>query len=250
MASSSALSSLLPSPPPRQPIKGPPELYLLHTSHDHLPLAFPSPIELAPPRPPFAPVSSVLSSLVAFDRIALVLEVRHPITILAHGLSTPIAPGGLANDLTAASARNPPWTGHPGASTGQNDPTPVIPYPQPCLATAPRHRTGPTAENRRGISPAAEPRSTPPSPSPFKHRQPPSPWLVGPRHGAVPRCLPRWWGEWAACPRDCARARARLGQKHPPAQLARNPFSFSFPISFPHFHIYIYMLIFYAPKIV
>jgi hypothetical protein len=126
-----------PFPPPRAPIKGPPELYLLHTSHDHLPLAFPSLIELAPPRPPFAPVSSVLSSLVAFDRIALVLEVRHPVTILAHGLSTPIAPDGLANDLTAASARNPPWTGHPGASTGQIDPTPVIPYPQPCLATAP-----------------------------------------------------------------------------------------------------------------
>jgi hypothetical protein len=57
--------------------------------------------------------------------------------ILAHGLSTPIAPGGLAGDLTVVSARHPPWTSHPGASTGQIDPTPVIPYPCPCLATAP-----------------------------------------------------------------------------------------------------------------
>jgi hypothetical protein len=66
-----------------------------------------------------------------------VLEVRHSTTILAHGLSTPIAPSSLAGNLTTASARHPPWTSHPGAPTGQIDPTPVIPYPRPCLATAP-----------------------------------------------------------------------------------------------------------------
>jgi hypothetical protein len=140
----------------------------------------------------------------------------------------------------------------PQASTGQIDPTSVTPTPARASPPLPRHRTGPTAENRRGISPAVEPRSTPPSPSPFKRRQPPSPWHVGLRHGVVPTSSPRWWAEWAACPRVRARARARLGQKHPPppTQLARNSFAFSFPISFSHSHIYNYMLIFYAPKIV
>jgi hypothetical protein len=180
-----------------------------------------------------------------------VLEVRHSVTILAHDLSTPIAPGGLAGDLTVASARHPPWTSHPGASTGQIDPTLVIPYPHPCLATAPPPQNQTHGENRRGISPAAEPQSTSPSPSSFKRRQPPSLSLAcgpTPRRRSPPS--PPLVGLVGRLPvrlRACSRS---AGPKSPPTQLARNPFSFSFPIPFSHFHIYIYMLIFYAPKIV
>jgi hypothetical protein len=76
----------------------------------------PSPSSIEPAPPPSLPslVSSVLLSLVAFDQIALALKVRRSITSLAHTCSSPIAPGGLAGDFTAASARHPPWTGHPG----------------------------------------------------------------------------------------------------------------------------------------
>jgi hypothetical protein len=198
-------------------------------------------------------VSSVLSSLVAFDRIALVLEVRHSVTILAHGLSTPIAPGGLAGDLTAASARHPSWTSHLEASTGQIDPTPHDPLPlpvprhrSPAIEPDPRRRTA--AGFHRRLSPGRLPppvvvqTSSAPSLSlacgPAPRRRPPlSPPLVG-RVGHLHAWL---------------HARSRLAgpTPPPPAQLARNPFFFSFPIFFsPFSYIYIYMLIFYAPKIV
>jgi hypothetical protein len=72
-----------------------------------------SSIEPVPPPSLPSPVSSVLLALVAFDQIALALKVRRPITSLAHTCSSPIAPGGLADDFTAASAHHPPWTGHP-----------------------------------------------------------------------------------------------------------------------------------------
>jgi hypothetical protein len=100
-------------PPPRAPIKGtvraPPSPHQPRLP----PLSFPSPIEPAPPRPPFAPVSFVLPSLVVFGQIALALKVRHSVMILAHTGSSPIAPGDLAGDFTSASARHPPWIGHP-----------------------------------------------------------------------------------------------------------------------------------------
>jgi hypothetical protein len=72
----------------------------------------PSSIEPAPSSSLPSPVSSVLLSLVAFDQIALALQVRRSVTSLAHTCSSPIAPGVLAGDFTATSARHPPWTGH------------------------------------------------------------------------------------------------------------------------------------------
>jgi hypothetical protein len=106
MASSSALAvPSLPSPS-QVPIKGPPELRFLHTSPGHLLHTYPSPIELAPPRFPFTPVSFVLSSLVAFGIIDLVFELRHTLTIARQLSPPPIALGCLAGNLTAASTRH------------------------------------------------------------------------------------------------------------------------------------------------
>jgi hypothetical protein len=68
----------------------------------------PSSIEPAPPPSLPSPLSFVLLSLVAFDQIALALKVRRSVTSLAHACSLPIAPGGLAGDFTAASARHLP----------------------------------------------------------------------------------------------------------------------------------------------
>jgi hypothetical protein len=47
-----------------------------------------------------------------------------------------------------------------------------------------------------------------------------------------------------------ARAPALGWAKIPLAQLAGNPFSFSFSILFSYFHVFMHISIFYAPKIV
>jgi hypothetical protein len=107
------LSSLLPSPSPGAYKRDCPSSAFSTPASATSPSPSPSSIEPAPPRPPFAPVSSVLPSLVALGQIALALKVRHSVTSLAHTYSSPIAPGGLAGDFTAASARHPPWTDHP-----------------------------------------------------------------------------------------------------------------------------------------
>jgi hypothetical protein len=60
-----------------------------------------------------SPVSSALLSLVAYDQSALAFKLRLSVASLAHTFSSLIAPGSLAGDFTAASARHPPWTGHP-----------------------------------------------------------------------------------------------------------------------------------------
>jgi hypothetical protein len=164
--------------------------------------------------------------------------------ILAHGLSMPIAPGGLTDDLTAASARHPPWTGHPEASTGQIDPTPVIPYPCPCLATAP-----PPQNRTHGGEPSRD----------FTGGRAPldSPLPVAIQTLSAPLPLPGMWAR-ATAPfpavspasgpsgppaRAAARVLAPIWAKiiPPPAQLARNPFSFLFSdFFFPFSYIYLY----------
>jgi hypothetical protein len=112
-------------------------------------------------------VSSVLLSLVAFDQIALALKVRRPVTSLAHTCSSPIAPGGLASDFTTASARHPPWTGHPRPPPVKLTPPPRSPTPARASPPLPRRKTGLPTENRRGISPAVDPRPAPSPSSPF-----------------------------------------------------------------------------------
>jgi hypothetical protein len=107
------LSSLLPSPSPGAYKRDRPSSAFSTPASATSPSTSPSSIEPAPPRPPFAPVSSVLPSLVAFGQIALALKVHHSVTSLVHTYSSPIAPGGLAGDFTTASARHPSWTGHP-----------------------------------------------------------------------------------------------------------------------------------------
>jgi hypothetical protein len=100
-------------PSSRTPIKGPPRapcsttLGLSHSTS--LPRAQSS---SAPSSLP-SPVSSALLSLVAYDQIALALELCPSVASLAHTFSWPIAPSSLAGDFTAASARHPPWTSHP-----------------------------------------------------------------------------------------------------------------------------------------
>jgi hypothetical protein len=172
----------------------------------------PSSIEPAPSRPPFALVSSVLPSLVAFGQIALALKVRHSVTSLAHTCSSLIAPGGLAGDFTTASARHPPWTGHPRPPPVKLTPPLWPPTPARASPPLPRRKTGLPAENRRGIPPAVEPRPAPSPPS-LCHAVTPLPLACGPmplRHPCVvPTPSPRWW---AACPRGRAHARARPGR--------------------------------------
>jgi hypothetical protein len=95
-------------PPPRTPIKGPPRAPRSTTpglSHSaSLPQAQSSSALSSLP----SPVSSVLLSLVVYDKIALAQKVRRSITSLAHTCSSPITPSGLAGDFTTASARHPP----------------------------------------------------------------------------------------------------------------------------------------------
>ena len=66
-----------------------------------------------------------------------------------------------------------------------------------------------------------------------------SPWLVGPRYGAVPAAVPSLLGHLGrkACPRPRPHA---LWAKIPPSPVGwRIPFLFLFPIFLSHFHIYI-----------
>jgi hypothetical protein len=184
---------------------------------------------------------------VVFDQIALALKVRHSVTSLAHTCSSPIAPGGLAGDFTVASARHPPWTGHPRPPPVKLTPPPRSPTLARASPPLPRHKTGIPAENRRGISLTVEPR---PAPSPPCHRSTPSAPLslargLAPTASAAPSPTPRGSSgpNWPQC-----RAPAPDQAGIPPAWLTWNSFSFSFSYPFSHFHIYIYMLIFYAPK--
>jgi hypothetical protein len=160
----------------------------------------PSPtlIEPAPPPSLPSPVSSVLLSLVVFDQIPLALKVRRSVTSLAHTCSSPIAPGGLAGDFTAAGACHPPWTGHPRPPPVKLTPPPCPPTPA-CALPPPRPpRTGPPARNRRRVHRRPVlPRRGPLSYSPLT----PSPLSLSgawARAHGVRRVVPRSsWADWA-----------------------------------------------------
>jgi hypothetical protein len=157
-------------------------------------------------------VSSILPSLVAFGQIALALKDRHSVTSLAHTCSSPIAPSDLAGDFTDASARHHAVDRPPQASTGQIDPTSMTPYPRPCLATtSPSQNRTPDGEPPRDSTGGR----TQPAPSLPRHRQsPPSSGMWAHATALSPHRLPRWWAEWAACPRG--HARPRLTRPNPP----------------------------------
>jgi hypothetical protein len=70
------------------------------------PPLLPEPIELEPPHFPVAPVSPVLPSQVNFDRINLVLELCHTLTVTRHYSPPPIAPDYLTSDLTIVNTRH------------------------------------------------------------------------------------------------------------------------------------------------
>jgi hypothetical protein len=114
MASSSALAAPPPFPSPGAYKKDRPSSAFPTLASATSPSPSPSSIEPAPPLSLPSSVSSVLLSLVAFDQIDLALKVRRSVTSLVHTCSSPITPGGLAGDFTAASAHRPPWTGHLG----------------------------------------------------------------------------------------------------------------------------------------
>jgi hypothetical protein len=171
----------------------------------------------------------------------------------SHGHRAPLFPiycGRQPHRRHHRRGHSPPYRGP--AAIGHrrsNSPHPRDPFTRPCFATAspPKNRTHGGEPPRD--SPPAGPRSSPPLSSVSSTPSaPPSLWRAGPRHGAVPRRRPAQLGQLGR-KHAPARARAWWAEIPPRPSLLEIPFSF-FPISFPHFHIYIYMLIFYAPKIV
>jgi hypothetical protein len=185
---------------------------VLHTSLGHPPPPPPSSIEPAPPRPSPAPVSLALLPLLSSSLIHIVLELRHSLTNAMHPSPPPIALGSLAGDLIAASARHRAMDRPPQAPSGQIGPTPMIPYPRPCLATNPPSQNRAPGREPPRTSPAVEPDRFAPPPSPAPRRYPPplpltSAWAHA--HGVRPcRAAPPSAG-WAACP--CS-----LGRNLPP----------------------------------
>jgi hypothetical protein len=202
-----------------------PSSLIPHTSLGHPLPPSPSSIKPAPPRPSSAPVSLTLLPLLSSSLIHIVLELRHSLTNTMHPSPPPITLDSLAGDLIAASARHCTVDRPPQAPSGQIGPSTMIPYPRPTSPPLLRRKTGLPAENRRGPHRRSSPTDSSPVTAP--RRQPPFLWHVGPRPWRRPRAVPRWRAEWAACPRGRALARARWA-KIPPAQLARNSFSFSF----------------------
>jgi hypothetical protein len=209
---------LLPSPSPGAYKKDRPSSAFPTPASTTSPSPSPSSIEPAPPPSLPSPVSSVLLSLVAFDQIALALKVRRSVTSLAHTCSLPIAPGGLADDFIVASARHPPWTGHPRPPPVKLTPPPRSPTPARASPPLPHRKTGLPAENRRGISLAVEPWPAPSPPVIVPRRQPPSSGMwarataMSPHrpHAISPTSRPSGPPAHAT-----ARARAWLGQKLP-----------------------------------
>jgi hypothetical protein len=124
-------------PPPRPPIKGPSRAPCSTASGLSHSTSLPWAQSSSAPSSLPSPVSSALLSLVAYDQIALALELCLSVASLAHTFSSPIAPSGLAGDFTALSTHHRAMNRPPQAPSGQIDSTSVIPYPRSCFATIP-----------------------------------------------------------------------------------------------------------------
>jgi hypothetical protein len=186
---------------------------------------------------------------VTYSSIGLAHEFHHFTTNTAHPSPSPITPRGLAGDITAAGARHLTADRLFQAPTDQIDPTSVTPYLRLVLC---HHPVYPEPDHQRGtVVGFTSDRFSPPR----ANRRPPdaiTPPLAGMwarAHGITPRTVPRSEPSWA----DRLRGRAHtFGWAEFPSGPAdqENPFPFLFPIFFSYFHIYVYILIFYAPKIV
>jgi hypothetical protein len=176
----------------------------------------------------------------------LARKVHRSITNTAHPSPSPIAPGSLTGDLTAEGARHLTVDRPSRAPSDQINPSTMIPYPHPCLATSPatwnRNHDGEPPWNLVGVRFFPTPAGSPPPPS--DHPTPsasPSLWHMGPHPRRRPRAVPRWRAKLGRLPRGRARALART--KSPPTELAgKFLFFFLFPFLFPIF-IYIYAYI-------
>jgi hypothetical protein len=186
-----------------------------------------------------------LSYLLAYSQIAIALKLRHCAPTSARTSPSPIVLSSLAGDFTAAGTRHLAMDQPPRASTGQIDPTSIVPYLRSCLATYPSTQNRATGEELprsfiggRFSSPGTA------LPPPDVVTSPPPSNALARAHGAIPR----WRAKLGRLP---ARAPVpQLGQ-NPPGPVRREiPFLFSFSISFSYFHIFMHILIFYAPKTV
>jgi hypothetical protein len=150
--------------------------------------------------------------------------------------STPLCPPSWPETSPAASPPQAPAIGprRPN-SPHHRDPLqpPVLRHPFPARGPDRRRRTA--AELT-----ADRPGRAPSPPLPVAPSAPPlSPWLVGPRYGAVPAAVPSLLGRLGRKARPRPRPHA-LWAKFPPGPVEwRIPFLFLFPIFLSHFHIYI-----------
>jgi hypothetical protein len=140
----------------------------------------------APSRPPSAPVSSALLSLLSSNQINVALKVYHSLTNTTHHSPSPIAPGNLAGDPTTADACDLAVDRPSRAPFGQINPSTMIPYPHPCLATSPTTRNrdpdgeppwNHTGGRLRPVRPRHPPNAVPSPPR----------WCVARAHSVVPR---------------------------------------------------------------
>jgi hypothetical protein len=126
----------------------------------------------------------------------LARKVHRSITNTVHPFPSPITPGSLTGDLTAAGARHLAVDRPSRAPSDQINPSTMIPYPYPCLTTSPTTRNwnhgGEPPRNLVGgrffLTLAGSP--PPPSGHPTSSASP-SLWHVG----LHPRCRPPLAGQ-------------------------------------------------------
>jgi hypothetical protein len=178
----------------------------------------------------------------------LARKVRRSITITAHPFPSLIVPDSLTGDLTAAGARHLTVDRPSRAPSNQINPSTMIPYPHPCLATSPTTQNW----NRGGEPPwnlvdgrfFPTPAGSPPPPAPVRPTDTvslPLPLARGPAPTASSlRRLPL--AGRAGPPAARPRARTLARPKSLPTHLAgKFLFFFLFPFLFP---IFIYICIY------
>jgi hypothetical protein len=142
-------------------------------------------------------VSPALPSLLSSSPIVVALELHYALASTTHPSPSPIAPGNLAGDPTAAGARHLAVDRPSQAPASQIGPTTVIPYPRPCLGTTPSSQNrDPSGEPPRGLTDGRAPAGSPPPPPTTQRRQPSSPsctWAHAQRRR--PRVVPLLAGQ-------------------------------------------------------
>jgi hypothetical protein len=185
--------------------------------------------------------------MLAYSQIAIALKLRHCAPSSARTPPSPIVPSSLAGDFTITSAHHLTMDRPSRAPSDQINPSTVIPYPCSCLTTIPSTQNRTTGEeppwnftgDRFSLRTASPPVISPLTLSPLLAGT----WARA--HSPVPAPSP---AGGPAGPPARARACARLG-RNPPSPVSREiPFLFPFSISFSYFHVFMHILIFYAPK--